>query len=43
MKANKKITKFQNTLYTKFIRFILKRIKPETIIMFLTANSLLCS
>ena len=36
MKFNKKLEKFQNTLYTKFIRFILKRIKPETIITFLT-------
>ena len=38
MKTNKKIKKFQNELYTKFIRFILKRIKPETIIMFLTES-----
>lgn len=36
MKDTKKIKRFRNTLYTKFIRFILKRIKPETIIMFLT-------
>jgi hypothetical protein len=38
MKTDKKIKKFQNILYTKFIRFILKRIKPETIIMFLAES-----
>lgn len=38
MKDTKKIKRFRNALYTKFIRFILKRIKPETIIMFLTES-----
>ena len=41
MKTSKKIKKFQNKLYTKFIRFILKRIKPESIIMFLTESKII--